>query len=87
MQEVPNFNGQLQAIVGANENTIDFQAGYTVQAGPLKNMTVTFSAENITDTPMNSYTGAQGIPTPSPKYPEYYKLFGTNLLFGVSYRY
>jgi iron complex outermembrane receptor protein len=87
VQEVPNFNGQLQAIVGASENTLDFQAGYTVRSGRLKNLSMTFSAENLTDTPMNSYTGAQGIPKPSPKYPEYYKLFGTNLLFGVSYKY
>jgi iron complex outermembrane receptor protein len=81
VQEVPNFDGSLQAIEGARENTIDVQAGYQFRDGRFKGLAFTVSAENVTDTPMNSFLNGD------PKQPTYYKLFGTNLLFGVSYRY
>ena len=76
VQEVPNFDGSLQSIEGASENTVDLQISYAWDP-----ITVSFAAENLTDTPMNSYLSG------NPKHPEYYKLFGTNLLFGVSYKY
>ena len=76
VQEVPNFDGSLQAIEGAAENTVDLQVGYDWNS-----LRFTFAAENLTDTPMNSFLNG------NPKQPEYYKLFGTNLLFGVSYKY
>lgn len=76
VQEVPNFDGTLQAIQGAAENTVDLQIGYQ-----WNNFNFTFAAENLTDTPENSFIGG------NPNHPEYYKLFGTNLLLGVSYRY
>jgi iron complex outermembrane receptor protein len=81
VQEVPNFDGSLQAIEGAKENTIDLQAGYQFTQGRFKGLALTVSAENVTDTPMNSFLNKD------PRQPEYYKLFGTNLLFGVSYKY
>jgi hypothetical protein len=71
----------LQAIEGARENTIDIQAGYQIREGRYKGLAFSISAENVTDTPMNSFVNGD------PKQPEYYKLFGTNLLFGVSYKY
>jgi iron complex outermembrane receptor protein len=91
-QEVVDFNGGLQPILGASENIVDLQAGYTVGSGPLKNLTFTFQAQNLTNTPMNSYTGAYNYATgavtaPNPKDTVYYKLFGTNILFGVRYKY
>ncbi|HUO99790.1 MAG TPA: TonB-dependent receptor [Rhizomicrobium sp.] len=76
VQEVPNFDGTLQSIQGAAENTVDLQVGYQWDA-----VNFTFAAENLTDTPMNSFLDG------NTKHPEYYKLFGTNLLFGVSYKY
>ncbi|MGA7675756.1 MAG: TonB-dependent receptor [Rhizomicrobium sp.] len=76
VQEVPNFDGSLQAIQGAAENTVDLQVGYDWNS-----LSFTFAAENLTDTPMNSFING------NPHQPEYYKLFGTNLLFGVSYKY
>ncbi len=76
VQEVPNFDGTLQAIQGASENTVDLQLGYL-----WNNFNFTFSAENLTDTPMNSFIAG------NPNHPEYFKLFGTNLLLGVSYKY
>ena len=76
VQEVPNFDGSLQSIQGAAENTVDLQLGYQ-----WNDVNFTFAAENLTDTPMNSYLEG------NPKHPEYYKLFGTNLLFGVSYKF
>jgi iron complex outermembrane receptor protein len=91
-QEVVDYNGGLQPILGAAENIVDLQAGYDVQSGPLKNLSFTFAAENLTNTPMNSYTGAFNSATntataPNPKDTVYYKLFGTNVLFGVRYKY
>ena len=91
-QEVIDFNGGLQPIIGAAENIIDFQAGYDIRSGRLKNLSFTFSAENLTNAAMNSYTGAYnsttGVPTAAtPKDTVYYKTFGTNLLFGVRYKY
>ncbi|HEY2661182.1 MAG TPA: TonB-dependent receptor [Caulobacteraceae bacterium] len=91
-QEVVDYNGGLQPVLGAAENIVDFQAGYDIRSGPLKNLSFTFAAENITNEAMNSYTGAfnpvTNKPTPAtPKDTVYYKLFGTNLLFGVHYKY
>ena len=91
-QEVPDFNGGLQPILGASENFVDLQASYDVTSGPLKNLTFTFAAENITNTPMNSYTGAfdaatNTVTAPNPKDTVYWKRFGTNILFGVRYKY
>jgi iron complex outermembrane receptor protein len=91
-QEVPDFNGGLQPILGAGENFVDAQASYDVTSGPLKNVTFTLAAQNITNTPMNSYTGAFDVATntvtaPTPKDTVYWKRFGTNILFGVRYKY
>ncbi len=91
-QEVPDFNGGLQPIIGAGENFVDLQASYDVTSGPLKNVTFTFAAENITNTPMNSYTGAfdtatNTVTAPTPKDTVYWKRFGTNILFGLRYKY
>lgn len=76
VQEVPNFDGTLQSIEGAAENIVDLQVSYAWDP-----LTFSFAAENLTDEPMNSFLGG------NPRHPEYYKLFGTNLLFGVSYKY
>ncbi|QUD89408.1 TonB-dependent receptor [Phenylobacterium montanum] len=91
-QEVVDYNGGLQPVLGAAENIVDFQAGYDITSGPLKNLSFTFAAENITNEAMNSYTGRWNSATnsatsPDPKNTVYYKLFGTNLLFGVHYKY
>ncbi|MDE2164471.1 MAG: TonB-dependent receptor [Alphaproteobacteria bacterium] len=76
VQEVPNFDGTLQSIEGASENTVDVQVSYNWH-----DITWSFAGENLTDTPMNSYLAG------NTHHPEYYKLFGTNLLFGMSYKY
>lgn len=76
VQEVPNFDGTLQSIEGASENTVDLQVSYA-----WRDFTWSFAAENLTDTPMNSYIAGD------PNHPEYYKLFGTNVLVGMSYKY
>ena len=91
-QEVVDYNGGLQPILGASENIVDFQAGYAITSGRLKNLSFTFAAENLTNTAMNSYTGAFNAATnkataPNPKDTVYYKLFGTNVLLGVHYKY
>jgi iron complex outermembrane receptor protein len=91
-QEVVDFNGGLQPILGASENIVDLQAGYDIRSGPLKNLSFLFQAQNLTNTPMNSYTGAYNATTgavtgATPKDTVYYKLFGTNILFGIRYKY
>jgi iron complex outermembrane receptor protein len=91
-QEVVDYNGGLQPVLGDAENIVDLQAGYDITTGPLKNLSFTFSAENLTNTAMNSYTGtwdaaAQKATPAMPKDSVYYKLFGTNIMFGVRYKY
>ena len=91
-QEVVDYNGGLQPVIGAAENIVDLQAGYDITSGPLKNLSFTFSAENITNAAMNSYTGAWNAVTqtptaPNPKDTVYYKQFGTNVLLGVRYKF
>jgi len=92
-QEVTDFNGgEEQPILGASENIVDFQAGYAFTSGRFKNLSITFSAQNITNTPMNGYTGTFNAATntttpPNPKDTVYYKLFGTNLLLGARYKF
>ena len=90
--EVTDYNGGLQPIIDARENIVDFQAGYDITTGPLKNLSITFSAENITNAAMNSYTGAfnsatQTATAPNPKDTVYFKQFGTNLLLGMRYKF
>jgi iron complex outermembrane receptor protein len=90
--EVTDYNGGLQPIIDARENIVDFQAGYDITTGPLKNLSFTFSAENITNAAMNSYTGAFNNATlsttpPTPKDTVYFKQFGTNLLLGMRYKF
>jgi len=89
---VTDYNGGLQPIIDARENIVDFQAGYDITTGPLKNLSITFSAENITNAAMNSYTGAfnsatQTATAPNPKDTVYFKQFGTNLLLGMRYKF
>ena len=91
-QEVVDYNGGLQPILGASENIMDFQASYAFNSGRFKNLSFSFAAENITNTPMDSYTGAFNTATnkataPNPKDTIYYKLFGTNVLIGMHYKY
>lgn len=91
-QEVVDYNGGLQPILGAAENIVDLQAGYEIHSGPLRNLSFTFQAMNLTNTAMNSYTGAfdrttQTTTRPDPKDSVYYKKFGTNILFGIRYKY
>lgn len=93
VQLVTDYNGaEYQPVLGTSENFVDIQVGYDFTSGPLKNLSMTFAAENVTNTPMNSYTGAYNTTTNTatagnPKDTVYYKLFGTNLLFGLHYKY
>jgi iron complex outermembrane receptor protein len=80
VQEVPNFDGTLQATAGTAENIVDIQLSYTWDTGELKGLSTSFSVQNVTDAPQNSYYGN------NPNQSDYYKLFGTSLLFGVSYK-
>lgn len=80
VQEVPNFDGSLQSIQGAAENIIDIQAQYSWEQGPLKGLTSTFSVQNLTNERQNSYYGT------NVNQPDYYKLYGTSLLFGFTYK-
>ena len=80
VQEVPNFDGTLQATAGTAENIVDIQISYTWDTGELKGLSTSFSVQNVTDTPQNSYYGN------NPNQSDYYKLFGTSLLFGMSYK-
>jgi iron complex outermembrane receptor protein len=80
VQEVPNFDGSLQSIQGAAENIVDIQAQYSWEEGPMKGLTSLFSVQNLTNERQNSYYGN------NPNQPDYYKLYGTTMLFGFIYK-
>lgn len=80
VQEVPNYDGSLQNIEGTSENIVDIQLSYSWETGNLKGLSTTFSVQNVTDAPQNSYYAGH------PNQSDYYKLYGTSMLFGVSYK-
>ncbi len=62
------------------ERIIDAQIGYTVPAGPLKDLAITLQANNINDEPYVTSQTVDGRTAPQ----QYHK-FGTQYLLGVSY--
>ncbi len=80
VQEVPSFSGSLQNIAGTAENIVDIQLSYAWDTGELKGLSTSFSVQNVTDAAQNSYYGN------NPNQSDYYKLYGTSILFGMSYK-
>ncbi len=80
IHEVPQYGGELVDVVGAAENIVDMQVSYSWEQGTMKGLTTSFSVENATDEPQKTYFNN------NPNQAQYFKYFGTTIMWGVSYK-
>jgi len=80
IHEVPQFGGELVNVVGAAENIVDMQISYSWEDGPYKGLSSSFSVQNATDEPQKTYFNN------NPNQAQYFKYFGTTIMWGVSYK-
>jgi len=80
IHEVPQYGGELTNVVGAAENIVDMQVSYSWEEGPYKGASSSFSVQNATDTPQKTYFNN------NPNQAQYFKYFGTTIMWGVSYK-
>ena len=80
--EVPNYTNQLQNNWVLAESVYDAQLGYAFQNGPLKGVSVSFSASNLNNEPFVLYQG-KGLQNHVIRKESY----GATYLFGINYRY
>ncbi len=80
IHEVPQFGGELVNVVGAAENIVDMQVSYSWDEGMYKGLSSSFSVQNATDEPQKTYFNN------NPSQAQYFKYFGTTIMWGVSYK-
>ncbi|MFT4075035.1 MAG: TonB-dependent receptor [Asticcacaulis sp.] len=80
--EVPNYTNTLENQWVHSESILDAQLGYAFQSGPLKGISLSFSAQNLTNEPFTLYQG-KGQRDHILRQEKY----GSSYLFGVNYRY
>ena len=80
IHEVPQYGGDLVNVVGAAENIVDMQVSYTWDQGAYKGLSTSFSVQNATDEPQKTYFNN------NPNQAQYFKYFGTTIMWGVSYK-
>lgn len=80
IHEVPQYGGDLVNVVGAAENIVDMQVSYAWDEGRYKGLTTSFSVQNATDEPQKTYFNN------NPAQAQYFKYFGTSIMWGVSYK-
>jgi iron complex outermembrane receptor protein len=80
IHEVPQYGGDLVNVVGASENIVDMQISYSWDEGTYKGLTTSFSVQNATDEPQKTYFNN------NPAQAQYFKYFGTSIMWGVSYK-
>ncbi|MFY2762756.1 TonB-dependent receptor [Arenimonas sp. MALMAid1274] len=79
--EVQGFGGDRTRILFAGEAVVDFQVGYTLQSGPLKDLSFLLQVNNLTDEPFRStYDGLD-------QRPRQFFEYGRNYLFGINYKF
>ena len=80
IHEVPQYGGDLVNVVGAAENIVDMQVSYSWEEGTYKGLSTSFSVQNATDEPQKTYYNN------NPNQAQYFKYFGTSIMWGVSYK-
>ncbi len=80
--EVPNYTNTLETNWVHSESVLDAQLGYSFQDGPLKGISLSLSAQNLTNEPFTLYQG-KGLRDHTIRTEKY----GSTYLFGVNYRY
>ena len=79
--EVQGFGGDRTRILFAGEAVVDFQVGYTLQSGPLKDLSFLAQVNNLTDEPFRStYDGLDSRPR------QFFE-YGRNYLVGINYKF
>lgn len=63
------------------ETIVDAQIGYTVQSGPLKDLSITLEGKNLTDTPFVTYANSD------PRQVTDYQKYGPTYMLGASYKF
>ncbi len=80
--EVPNYTNSLENQWVHSESVVDAQLGYSFNTGTLKGVSVSLSAQNLTNEPFTLYQG-KGLKDHTIRTEKY----GTSYLFGINYRY
>jgi iron complex outermembrane recepter protein len=78
--EVQGFGGDRTRRSFQGETVTDLQLGYTLQSGPLKDLSFLLQVNNLENEPFRSTFGSSAQPR------EYFE-YGRTYLFGVNYRY
>lgn len=79
--EVPDYTNSLQSRYVAAESLLDAQLGYEFQSSPLKGLSLSFSATNITNEPFKLYTKGNKNNVMR------HEVYGSTYLFGVNYKF
>ena len=74
------YGGDLVNVVGSAENIVDMQVSYAWDEGRYKGLTTSFSVQNATDEPQKTYFNN------NPNQAQYFKYFGTTIMWGMSYK-
>jgi iron complex outermembrane receptor protein len=76
--EVQGFGGDRTRISFAGETVTDVQLGYTLQSGPLQNLSLLLQVNNLENEPFRTLTDGR---------PNTFSEYGRTYLFGVNYRF
>lgn len=79
--EFEGFGGDLERHALAGEKVVDAQVGYSFQDGPLKNLSLTFQVNNLTNEP--SRQTVVGYPD---RFSDYFE-YGRTYMLGASYKF
>ena len=79
--EFEGFGGDLEHHALAGEKVVDAQVGYNFQDGPLKNLSLTFQVNNLTNEP--SRQTVVGYPD---RFSDYFE-YGRTYMLGASYKF
>ncbi len=78
--DITDFKGDRQLEFIKGETTVDLQLGYEFQAGFAKGLSLSFQANNVTNTKFERYTNTPANITDTKK-------FGKTYLFGANYKF
>jgi iron complex outermembrane receptor protein len=79
--EVPDYTNALGNKLVHSESVFDAQIGYTLQSGPAKGLSISLSAQNLSNEPFYTYTKSASSTTI-----DRYEKYGSTYQLGLSYR-
>ncbi len=81
LAEINGFGNGLTEVDAEGESVVDAQIGYEIQSGPMKGVNFLLQADNITNAPFTTFSNGDKRQT------LYYQKYGSNYLFGASYKF